>query len=366
MKSLLKDLNWKFGFLMSLLIVAVMLAEQALLMKQTRVGMESRVAEKASFINTFYAFLIADALQRKDDVTLLQVINRLEDDPEILSVIVVDNKGEVRYHADSEKLGTQWNDPLIQKALDTNDGIMTTFQNSGGKALALVSPLKLQGMAHPIGAVRIDMTYRHIQDQLGKFETSFHMAALGFISAAVGLMMAFLRRWVTLPLENTEKALAGLHLATAEPHFPESPDEFGRLNKALNEMILRFRVELQDQLGTGPARPEDLEKDLVECILRLFPHGRILMADKDNRIISSLDHGQNVGTRPDHLLDLITDVNFANLVGAAFQNEGEILRGTVLFENRPSEAAVMCVPERQSKVIKTVIVLVDKSEKGAA
>ncbi len=68
------------------MLVGVMIAEQSLLMKQARVALESRLSEKASFINTFYAFLIADALQRKDDVTLLQVINRLEEDPEILSV----------------------------------------------------------------------------------------------------------------------------------------------------------------------------------------------------------------------------------------------------------------------------------------
>ena len=130
--------------------------------------MEMRLREKATFINTFYAFLIADALQRNDDVTLQQVISRLEEDPEISSVIVVDDNGEVRYHADPEKVGTQWDDPLIQKALETGEGVMAPFTNSGGRALALVSPLKVRATAHPIGAVRIDLTYRHIEDQLAQ------------------------------------------------------------------------------------------------------------------------------------------------------------------------------------------------------
>src|SRR5258706_2768657 len=276
MKFLFKVLIWKFSFLTSLMVVGVMLAEQGLLMKQTRVGMESRLAEKATFINTFYAFLIADALQRKDDVTLLQVINRLEEDPEILSVIVVDATGEVRYHVDSEKLGTKWTDPLIQKALDTGDGVMNPFQNTGGKALALISPLKVQGSRKPIGAVRIELTFRHIKVQLQKFEASFQMAALGFISFSIGLMISFVRRWVIKPIETTEKAVAGLHLTTAEPNLRESTDEFGRLNRAINEMILRFRVELQEHIGAGPANPSELEKDLVSRLMMSFlPKARI-------------------------------------------------------------------------------------------
>ena len=132
-------------------------------------------------------------------------------------------------------------------------------------------------------------------------------------------------------------------------------------------MILRFRVELQEQLGMGPAQPMELEKDLAERLLRSFlPQSRILIADKDNRVIVHLKEGQNVPTGPTHLLDLITDANFANLVGTAYQNEGEIQRGPVLFENQPHEAAVLCVPDRQSKVVRTVIVLEPKTEKGAA
>jgi hypothetical protein len=365
MKILFKDLNWKFGVVISLIIMAVMLAEQGLLMNQTRVGMESRLAEKAAFINTFYASLIGEALQRKDDVTLLQWISHLEEDPEVTSVVVVDNNGEVRYHADAEKLGTQWNDPLMQKALESGDGVMNPFQNTGGRALALVSPLKVQGLPHPIGVVRIEFTYRHVQDQLKKFDSSFHLAILGFISTAVGLIMVFVRLWVTLPLESAEKAVTGLHLATAEPDLPERSDEFGRLNKALNDMILRFRVELQEQLGTtGTASPGETEKGLVDRLLASFlPQVRVIIAGKDNRIIS-LTGGLSPQGNSAHLLDLITDRNFATLVGAAYQKEGEVVRGPVLFQDQPYEAGVLCIPDNESKIVKAVITLQAQSQKG--
>jgi HAMP domain-containing protein len=358
MKTFLKDLNWKFGFVASVLIVAIVLAAQTLLMKQARIGMETRLGEKAAFVNSFYSFLIADALQRKDDVTLLQVVNRLEEDPEVTSVVVVDEDSEIRYHADPDKLGTPLDDPLVKKALETGDGGMNPFRNTGGRALALVSPLKVQGKPRPIGAIRIDLTYRHVDDLIRKFDSSFHLAMLAFICMGIAVMIVFLRRWVTYPLEMTEKAIGALHLATAEPNFPERPDEFGRLNKAVNDMIMRYRTEFQDQIGAGPAGPAEVETDLVERILRsFFPQTLIFIADKDNKIISGTKESLPSGAPADHVLDLITDVNFANLVGAAFQKEGEPVQGPVLFHGRPYKAAVLCIPAHESKLVKTLIVM---------
>jgi len=367
MTKWLKDFNWKFGFLALLITLGVVTASQYLLMKQARVGMESRLAEKAAFINHFYSFLIADALQREDDVTLQQVISRLEEDPEITSVIVVDDASEIRYHPDPQKLGTKWDDPLIQKAMETGDGVLSPFTNTGGRALALVSPLKVQGKPRPMGVVRIDLTYRHVADQLKKFDSSFRLAVLGYICVAIGLMMIFVRRWLTDPLAWIEKTVSGFNLTTAEPNLPETPDEFGRLNKALNDMIIRFRTQLQEQMGTGTDNPVEIERDLAARIMcSFFPNTLIFIGDKNNRIISGSKEGLPAGAPADHVLDLITDVNFANLIGAAFAKEGEPVQGAVSFHDRPFKAAVLCVPAHESRLVKTLILLQPdvQSEKG--
>ncbi len=364
MKNLFKDLTWKFMALTALMVTTVMLAEQSLLMKQTRVGMESRLAEKAAFINTFYAFLIADSLQRKDDVTLQQVINRLEDDPEITSVVVVDNKGEIRYHTDPEKLGLQLDDAAVKKASETGEGTMTPFQNSGGRALALVSPLKVQGHPKPTGVVKIEFTYKHVQDQISKFDSSFKLAMLGFISAACGFILIFVKKWVTRPIEVLETNIKGLHMVTAEANLPEAEGEFGLINKALNEMVTRFRAEMQDQMGGGPSDTE-MERDLVEHLMAAFlPKTRIIVADKDNRVLSDMTDGQPAATSTAHILDLITDINFANLVGAAYQSVGVPAVGSVMVQDHPYNAAVLCLPSSQSKLVKAVIALQAPMNKG--
>jgi hypothetical protein len=358
MNQWLKDLNWKFGFLAVVMTLGIVLASQHLLMKQARAGMESRIAEKAAFINHYYAARIAEALQHNDDVSLQQDISQLEEDPEITSVIVVDANSEIRYHSDPQKLGTKWDDPLIQKAMETGDGVMSPFTDSGGRALALVSPLKVQGKPIPLGVVRIDLTYRHVSDQLSRFDNSFHMAVLGYISVSIGFILIFVRRWLIFPLTWIEQQVTALSLTASEPNLPETSDEFGQLAKALNDMLIRFRTQLQDQMGTGAANPLEIERDLVGRIMRtFFPKSLIFISDRDNRIIAGSKEALPAGARSDHVLDLITDKNFGNLVAAAFQKEGESAQGKINFHGKPFIAGILCVPAHESKLVKTLIVL---------
>src|SRR4029077_5572172 len=147
LKSL--ELPKRFAVMTALLILITGLSAQMFYTRQERTDLEMRLREKSTFINTFYSFLIADSLVRKDDVTLLQVVNRLEEDQEVTAVTVLDQRNEIRYHADPQKVGLPLEDPLVKNVLQSGDAIVTSFQNSGGNALALVSPLKVQGVAQP-------------------------------------------------------------------------------------------------------------------------------------------------------------------------------------------------------------------------
>jgi len=358
MKSFFANLEYRFVAFTAVLFLAATLLAQSFMIRQERAALETRLGEKAAFINTFYAFLIADALSRKDDVTLLQVISRLEEDQEISSVIVVDNKGEVRYHIDAEKVGTLWNDPLLTKALQSGDGILTSGRNSGGRSLTLISPLKVSGQSSPIGAVKIDMTYRHIDKLLERYELSLRLVIVGLAISCVGFMLNFVRRWFLSPLTHLKKSIANINPLTLEPNLLETNSDFGQVHAELNLLVLRLKAELQSQQAAFFSGAEN-EKIVIDKIARsLMPESRVLVADRDNRVLSDTGNG----TGPDHevqshLLDLITDANFANLVGTAFQKEGETVKGTVIFQEKSYDAVVLCLPDSQSKVVKTLIAL---------
>ena len=88
-------------------------------MHHERAILELGLRDKINFITNYYALGIAEALQRNDDIMLQQVINGLEQDHDVTSVIVVDGDGEIRYDVDSDKVGTILEDSLVKKALET-------------------------------------------------------------------------------------------------------------------------------------------------------------------------------------------------------------------------------------------------------
>jgi hypothetical protein len=350
-------LTLRFVVLVCCMTILTSLFAQFFFTRQGRADLETRLREKSTFVNSFYSFLIADALIRKDDVTLLHVVNRLEDDQEITSVIVVDQSNRVRYHIDPQKMGAALEDPLITNALQNGQAVVTTYANSGGRALALVSPLKVQGNERPIGALRIDLTYRRIEAQLQAPRQRYWFVTLGTLVTFGGLIVTALGLWVTGPLNRLRTSLASISTAALESNLPETPDDFGQVNKAINDLIMRFKTDWQQQWTNQQQRGEQEKLWTHRLLSSLLPDARIIVADKDNRIISDSLNGTPAGSKPRHLLDLIKDANFATLLNNAFQKEGETMRGSVMLQDKMYTASILSVPLQQSALVKTLIAL---------
>jgi hypothetical protein len=357
--SSLSSLNLKQRFLgiTAGFVVLTALSSQAFFTRQARADLELRLGEKAAFINKTYALSIATALVQKDDILLLQVINNLEEDPEISSVLVVDQRGSVRYHADTEKLGAKIEDTWVQKVLETGEGSMMAYSNEAGKALALVTPLKVPGLNQPLGVVRIDLTYRRISEALKSSRTRFGWVVFGSIGTCCALMFVFLSRWILEPLGALQNAIGAVNPAVPEPTIPRMPEPIGGVSTALNELLGRFKNENQRQWMDQRQRA-DQERIWVDQLSRsLLPGSRILLVDKDNLLISDSENPTMKGAKRPHLLDLIKDSNFATLLTDAFQREGEVVRGPVTFDDQNCFATVLSVPAEQSVMVKTLIAL---------
>lgn len=295
---------------------------------------------------------------RKDDVTLLQIVNRLEQDEEITSVAVVDQRNEVRYHADPDKMGMRYDDPVVAKVLKSGEAVMLSYQNSGGRALGIVSPLKVQGGTPPIGAVRIDLTFRRIDNQLAKPRSRYWFVILGSLVSSCGMMLAFVSRWVTSPLDRLRASFAAVNPATADSYFIDTPDEFGPVNMAAQEMVMRFKTDMQQQNSAYTTRAEQEKAWIYGLAQSLFPGGRVIIVDKDNLVISdTASAAPTRGKQRTHLLDLIKDSNFATLLADAFQREGQLVRGLVKIQEKSFMTSILSVPLRQAVVVKTLIAL---------
>lgn len=358
MKALFNNLEFRFGFFTAVLFLGVAAVGQHFMVKQERAALEVRMGEKATFIHSFYAKTIAESLQRRDDISLLNDIAPLEADKEIMSVVVVDGTGEVRYHQDPSQVGTILKDDLIQTAIKGGDGVLMQNTVEGHRALTLVSPLKVVGKVEPIGAVRVDMTYRPLERLLERFEQSLRLVVLGLALSCVGVMISFLRRWILVPLMFLKRSITNLSPANLDPNFPEAQDEFGQVNASLNELVLRMKSEIQLQQSDRMSQA-DQEKLWVEKLVRsLVPEKRVLVADKDNLVLSdSADETLATAETKPHLLDLVTDAKFSDLVAEAFQKEGDIVRGPVTFKDQAYDASVLRMPSQYATFVKTVIAL---------
>ncbi len=354
------NLTLRFMALIGALILVTAVSSQIFFAKKERADLDLRLREKAQFLNNFYAFLISDALQRNDDITLQQVINRLEEDPEITLVVVVDQSADIRYHPDAQKVATTSEDPLIKQVMESADGVIAPFRNGGGQALALVSPLKVAGSARPIGAVRIELTYQHIEKQVARSVINFLPLILGLVIFAGSLTKMFLIKWVQIPLELLRTQIAGLNPTLLDATLSEAPDEFGKITAALNDFLLRFREQTQTSTQGVESRLDEERLLFQNLIHTLVPEARVIMADKDNLIVSDTQNGVEASAEPRHLLDLISDTNFANLVRTAFQGEGTVVRGEVAFDNTSFVAAVLSLPAHQAQQMKTLIALQPK------
>src|SRR6266700_1906816 len=171
--SLFTRLTLLSGFLT---LMAIVMAE-SYFMRHERAMLELQLRDKINFISNYYALGIAEAIQRHDDVMLQQIITGLEQDQDITSVVVVDGKGRIRYHSDPEKIGDTLDDALVKRSMETGEAIATSIANAGGKALEMVTPLKARGQTIPLGIVRLEITYGHIEEQVHAGPASFEMMA---------------------------------------------------------------------------------------------------------------------------------------------------------------------------------------------
>lgn len=355
MKYLHIPFSRRFGLLGGLAFMLVILVAHVYYSQRTEGVLKVRLIEKAQFINTFLAFPFSLAINTKDDVSLIQVASELEKQPDILSVILADADGEVRYSADQNKIGDIVGDQEMLKVLKSGQMEMITYFTGGGEATALIAPLIIQGRAKPLGVVRTDVTYKRINESVQQMRDGFFMYAIGIYIFCMTLTMTALRLWVSRPILLLKAYLHTLTPATIEANLPEGPDEFGQLNAGLNELIMRFKSELQTvaMQNIGNAVPET---DLLRQVLTsLNPQARVVLANKDNVVVADTDPvGATLGT---HLLDLMHDAAFGMLVGKAFEAEGVPAIGPVMLNDEPLTATILRLPESFSRGIRTLILL---------
>src|SRR5689334_18905297 len=110
------SLQWRITTLLICLVIVAGSTADVFYSRYTKSILEKRLLEKVDFIMRFYVGSITQSLAAQDDIKLLDDVKHLENDQEIISITVVDDRKEVRYDADAQKMGSVSDDPDILEA----------------------------------------------------------------------------------------------------------------------------------------------------------------------------------------------------------------------------------------------------------
>lgn len=350
----------RFTIFGGVMFIVVILVANLYYAHQTSNVLRQRLQEKAVFINGFLAYTFSSALALKDDVTLIQVIDQLVKDRDILNIVVSDDQGQIRYSVDQNKIGDDIDDQDMKQVFKSGEPVMRPYTNAAGDAMELVAPLKIQGHVKPMGVVRLDLTFKSVTEKMRHARDSFLMFAIGMFTLGMTLSNIALQNWVARPIHTLKNYLRTIGPENPDAHLPEGQDDLGQLNASINEMILKFQSQIQNQAMLQAGQVTQDVGLIQQLLCSLMPDARILMADRYNRLISDTDMGS--GLVGGHILDLLDDVAFATLVAAAFQSEGQSFTGPIVLHEVPLHATIIRLPESFSKQVRTLILLTKNKE----
>jgi len=373
------SLGFKFTAMVVLLVMLVLGGALLFTRHQQMAYYEKRLQQKAQFIQNHHSILIADSLTRNDDVMLMQAISRLDMDREIAGIVVVDGRGEVRYHPNPMLVATATEDPRIIEVLKSGQGILERTNGNYGPSIRIVVPLLLEGNYQPSGAVSMELTKNYIDQQISEQTQGFMSFAFGMLMTCGVLTLFFLRRWVLVPFVAFKQVAAGL----SDPGFVFPRWNLGVEGNEVLEAMRNGLESLRTQLSTQAhtiTQQQDKEIALAKRLLRSFhPGARILLTDPENRILWDSGGKPAADAAPEgpesrtargaasgHVMDLTPDERFSALLSSALEQEGQSVTGDVQMDGRTQRLSVMSLPAAETGGVKTILLLSGKAGAGNA
>jgi adenylate cyclase len=242
------SLRTKIAGLMSLLVMAAVLALTSLSILRERANFAQELVEQADLFLETTSFTIRDELYRLQLDELRDVAKVVSDNPDIVRFIVYDRDGKVLVDSTQpEVLFSQELDPLGQRLIALQpDEIYREWQPSefiSGQAVILGNQV--------IGAVAAGMSTRPLDQKISEITNQGILLALVTLLLG-GILTILFSRQITIPLR--ELAAGATKMTDGDWSIrvnQKSRDEIGRLSEAFNQMAagLQEREWLRDMFG---------------------------------------------------------------------------------------------------------------------
>lgn len=270
------SLRTKIASLMSLLVLATVLALALLSIQRERASFQQELVEQADLFLETTSLTLRDQLYRVQLDELREVARAVSDNPDITRFIIYDQTGKVLVDSTQpEVLFSQEIDPLGQTLIALQpEAVYRRWESTefiSGQVVTLGNQV--------IGAIAAGMSTQPLDQKIQAITIQGLLLALGTLFLG-GVLTLLFSRQITIPL--SELAAGAAKMADGDLSIrvdQKSSDELGRLAEAFNQMAagLQEREWLRDMFGRF------VSQEVAEAIRT----GQVKL-EGENRVVSVL------------------------------------------------------------------------------
>jgi len=335
------------GFVFVLLIILF----PYMYLAETKI-IKSAFREQGRFLAQTYSPILIRALEINDDLTLINKVMAIFEQPDVIYAMVLNPDGSVRAHNKPTEFGKIYEDNHSRAAADAETLTIFTFHYRDNKKLKVyefVAPLMSKGQKS--GTLRFAVVSKIVKEKTGKrFE--FYLMAFMLILVTSVIGAYFYGLSLSAPLIQANESLEDMKKEGGFPELIEIPrkDEIGLVINSIYKIAQKMKEKNKDQLEELELHRKRFRK-YIEAVGSALPVGAIFM-DSNNKImfinetaaeIIFADVSNSVGK---HILEVSKNTEFAQMFKQALKQPNEILK--CKFKNSPRDVSIVSIlgPEK--------------------
>jgi sensor histidine kinase regulating citrate/malate metabolism len=306
---------------------------------------DASLRERIQTLLVFSKPQIEKAVDRKDDVGLLLVIESIMKISDISSVYVLDNAGKVLAHNKVAEWGKVYEDNLSQKAIEaTREGYI-----SAAGAMAYISKIGSTTLV-----LKINQARKNEAGQLALKTGAYSSAAV--MALTILFFIILFQTSISRRFKTLSDTLKSIGLGKDGRINSYDDDEFGHISKQIDEVIDRF-AQTTKEITIASSRHE--MKALLGPVLENTKCG-IIVIDSENRIIAINKRAvEYLGIDPvkdyfeAHIVDVFGDSAMMDIIRSA------IARKISVYETKFNLLPVRIeLPNNESGNLSGIVILI--------
>lgn len=288
-------------------------------------------------------------------------------DERITSVVYVNSKGIIRWHRDARFIGMAWDEYVSQVPVMT-DAIVQAKEAKSPKVRTvpkqpyyeIAIPLTVNNEI--IGMVLLLVSRATSQALISSAMKSYVFGAIGVLVLLGVPIYMFMSHYIFTPLERLAEAIDAASFKTFELKFDIKNDEIGLIAETVNNLLKKFKKEL-DAYAKKDKYFREIEEKWWKTMLKTVVHHNeyVIVVDENNSVLYANFELKNMTGGNVHLLDVVDSQqqNLLRLVGLAFDNPGEIMEGETIFKGQNLAVKVVHIGDTP-ELNRTLILLYPK------